>query len=181
MNQHSAKSQTYKLYDERLQQLYLRSQVQPPVNEFDTNDVRRTSEDPISESPPGSVFRGRTTSGDIVSIKMLSAFSSTEKAREVCANRNTRLRSHTHGFHQTLYAEVQRWNRLRHPHIQRVLGIWYPYTSRDSVFAVVSKGIKRGDIIAYIKSHSTYDRVQAVSVLSTYQATLSCLRHCMCA
>lgn len=83
MNKHPAKSQTYKLYDERLQQLYLRSRVMPPVNEFDTNDLRRTSENPISESPPGSVFRGRTTSGDIVSIKMLSAFSSTEKAREV--------------------------------------------------------------------------------------------------
>lgn len=51
----------------------------PPVNEFDSNDIRQTSENPISESPPGSVFRGRTTSGDIVSIKMLSAFSSTEK------------------------------------------------------------------------------------------------------
>lgn len=88
MNQHSAKSQTYKLYDERLQQLYLRCQVPPPVNEFDTNDIRRTSENPISESPPGSVFRGRTTSGDIVSIKMLSAFSSTEKAREVCVSRS---------------------------------------------------------------------------------------------
>lgn len=79
MNQHPAKSQTYKLYDERLQQLFLHSKVMPPVNEFDSNDIRQTSENPISESPPGSVFRGRTTSGDIVSIKMLSAFSSTEK------------------------------------------------------------------------------------------------------
>src|ERR1700733_5799560 len=88
----------------------------------------------------------------------------------------SRLRGHAHGFHQTLYAEVQRWNRLRHPHIQRILGIWYPYTSRDSVFAVISKGIKRGDIIAYIKSNPTYDRVQAVGVLSTCQAPFVMLK-----
>ncbi|KAF8301446.1 hypothetical protein DL93DRAFT_2090732 [Clavulina sp. PMI_390] len=83
MNQYPAKSQTYKMYDERLQQIYDRSQVLPPVNEFDTNDIRRTSADPTNESPPGSVFRGKTTSGDVVSIKMLTAFASTEKAREV--------------------------------------------------------------------------------------------------
>lgn len=85
MNQHPSKSQTYKLYDERLQQLYLISNVLPPVNEFDTSDIRQTNKTATSESPPGSVFRGRTTSGDLVSIKMLTAFSSTEKAREVSA------------------------------------------------------------------------------------------------
>lgn len=67
------------------------------------------------------------------------------------------------GRSQTLYREVQKWNRLRHPNLQRVLGIWYPYSSRDGVFSLVSKGIKRGDIMAYIKVNPKYDRIQGVS------------------
>ena len=83
MNTYPAKSQTYKLYDERLQELYTRSSVLPPVNEFDTNDIRRIGTGPTSESPPGSTWRGRTKTGDLISVKMLGAFSKTEKAREV--------------------------------------------------------------------------------------------------
>lgn len=166
MNQHPSKSQTYKLYDERLQQIYQRSQVLPPVNEFETNDIRRTSETPTNESPPGSVYRGRTTSGDLVSIKMLTAFSSSEKAREVSLlvispEYYSKLDGYL--FSQTLYKEVQKWNRLRHPNLQRVLGIWFPYSSREGVFSLVSKGIKRGDIMTYIKENPKYDRVQGVS------------------
>ncbi|KAF9518530.1 hypothetical protein BS47DRAFT_260685 [Hydnum rufescens UP504] len=141
MNSYPAKSQTYKLYDERLQQLYQRSKVLPPVNEFDVNDIRRIGNASSTDTRFGPVWKGKTSAGDVVSVKLCSAFNATDKSR------------------QTLYNAVQRWNRLRHPNLQRILGVWYPPNARDSVFSIVSKGIKLGDAIQYISSNPSVDRI----------------------
>jgi hypothetical protein len=65
---------------------------------------------------------------------------------------------------QTLYSAVQRWNRLRHPNLQRILGVWYPPNARDGVFSIVSKGIKYGDAIQYISSNPSVDRIHLVQL-----------------
>jgi hypothetical protein len=83
MNRHPMKSQQYKLYDERLQQLHQWSKILPPVHVFDPNDIRQTGTAATSENPRGSVWKGRTTTNDLVSIKVLSAFSSPDDARQV--------------------------------------------------------------------------------------------------
>ena len=83
MNSYPAKSQTYKLYDERLQQLYQRSKVLPPVNEFDVNDIRRVGNISTTDTRFGPVWKGKTSAGDIVSVKLCSAFNATDKSRQV--------------------------------------------------------------------------------------------------
>jgi len=83
MNAHPSKSQMYKFYDERLQQLYQRSGVLPPVNEFDTNDIRRIGNAPDTETPSGLMWRGKTAAGDLVFVKLSSAFNATEDSRQV--------------------------------------------------------------------------------------------------